>query len=214
MLSQSVAFAYELVIVDYGCPDGTFEWCIRLQHPKVRIVRVLDDTLFFNLSRARNIGAVHAKSDTFAFVDGDVRLKSNWLAIATSPLFERTAGLSRPHALQKRFDRYGTCCVLRTVFESVRGYDESLQGWGFEDMDFYRRCQGHTQQCRFDGQLIDPIPHSDAERVRFYRETRKHESRKQNRLLAATRRSIVNPNGYGRSQVEVHEFPTKQCFPS
>ena len=39
MLAQDYAGDWEIVVVDYDCPDGTFEWVKSLDHPRVQVGR-------------------------------------------------------------------------------------------------------------------------------------------------------------------------------
>ena len=64
--------ADEIVVVDYGCPDGAGDWVER-EFPGVRVVRV-DDDPGFCLPRARNAGARASSARWLAFVDADVKL--------------------------------------------------------------------------------------------------------------------------------------------
>ena len=43
----------EIVVVDYGCPDGTAAW-VAVNFPRVKIVQF--DSPSFNVSHARNLG--------------------------------------------------------------------------------------------------------------------------------------------------------------
>ena len=60
---------YEIIVVDYGDPDKSADYVEALGDPRVRAVR--HEAEGFNLSHARNIGALAAseKADTFMFVD-------------------------------------------------------------------------------------------------------------------------------------------------
>ena len=49
---------YEIILVDYGCPQGTGDWA-ESNYPSVKVVRVNDDPGFC-AARARNIGAGHS----------------------------------------------------------------------------------------------------------------------------------------------------------
>lgn len=204
MLAQVVPFDYEVVVVDYGCPDATYSWCVENDWQRLRTIRVLDDTMPFNLSRARNIGATYSSSSILAFVDADVRLASTWLADAAVAILSGDVGLTLVDATRGRGDRRGTCCVAGSLFHRVRGYDEAMRGWGFEDRDFYGRCCACAGSGTFDGELVQPIKHADAERLRFYEFASKRTSRALNRRRASNRGATINPEGYGRATVEVY----------
>ena len=77
MLAQCCPFAFEVIVVDFGCPQGTFDWCRGLDVRNLVALKVLDDTDDFHLSRARNCGASVAQGRclrlaAFALVVADV----------------------------------------------------------------------------------------------------------------------------------------------
>lgn len=67
LVAQSGA---EVIVVDYNCPDGTAAF-VAENFPAVKLV-VERDAAFFNLSRARNMGAQAASGEVLIFVDADV----------------------------------------------------------------------------------------------------------------------------------------------
>ncbi len=71
LLEQHYPASFEVVVVDYGDPDASFEWCVGLAHPRLIPLRILDNTELFNLSRARNCGANFRPADLFLFADAD-----------------------------------------------------------------------------------------------------------------------------------------------
>jgi glycosyltransferase involved in cell wall biosynthesis len=146
----------EVVVVDYGCEEGTASW-VAQNHPEVTLVQVKDDP-FFNLSRARNIGARHAKGNILCFLDADVTL------ILDLPVWAMQ-NFSRNHfyvVKEKGMGTGGFAICHRDDFNKVGGYDEALRGWAPEDVDFYERLEfaGVTQRT-IPTSSIAPIVHND-----------------------------------------------------
>ena len=69
---------FEVIVVDYGCPDRTGDW-VQANFPAAKVVRVDDDPAFC-LPRARNLGARQASADWLVLIDGDVRAGEGWSA--------------------------------------------------------------------------------------------------------------------------------------
>jgi glycosyltransferase involved in cell wall biosynthesis len=113
----------EIIVVDYGCPDGTAAW-VAVNFPRVKIVQF--DSQSFNISHARNLGAKAVQSVWLCFIDADIKIASGWL--------EWLRHNMRPKAFY-RSDTFingttGTMVCLRSDFESVGGYDEVFTTYG------------------------------------------------------------------------------------
>ena len=158
--------ADEVVVVDYGCPDGTGDWVER-EFPGVRVVRVTDDPGFC-LPRARNAGARVATSDWLAFVDADVRLAAGWVGWLREHLEDGRFYRASAVAGVRDLETFGTAVCPRHAFEAIGGYDEALRGWGGEDIDLYARLsQVGMADTDYPAALIDVIRHDDALRMRW-----------------------------------------------
>src|SRR5574343_1128333 len=68
----------EIVVVDYGCPQGSGDW-VEANYPQVKVVRVTDDD-GFRLARARNLGAAACSAPWICFIDADIRVGSGFVA--------------------------------------------------------------------------------------------------------------------------------------
>lgn len=154
----------ELIVVDYGCPDGTCDW-VEANVPAAKVVRASQPGGGFNLARARNIGAAAATSDWLLFIDADTRCAPD-LASGLRQALRAGAFLS-PQTQQTRqsIEVSGCCAVAAADFAAVEGYDEVFEGWGREDRDFYLRLRlaGRKHE-HFPLEWLDPIVHGDDER--------------------------------------------------
>ena len=72
-----------MIVVDFGCPQGTFDWCRALDVRNLVAVKVLDDTEEYQRSRSRNCGANAARGRVLAFLDADIFVDETWLETAT-----------------------------------------------------------------------------------------------------------------------------------
>ena len=153
----------DLVVVDYGCPDGAGAW-VREHHPSVKVVTVADDP-GFNVARARNAGAAVAGTEWLGFFDVDVVLAPGFF-----PSIER--GIRGGHYFvpdSGDANTWGSCLVERAAFVAAGGYDEAIDTWGGEDNDFYAVLAFHgIRRGHYPGRLLTPIRHADAERTRFH----------------------------------------------
>lgn len=215
-LDQGVmSLLYDVIVVDYGCPSGTFEWCRKHTDPKVKCVAVRRNVAEFNLNRARNIGAKLSNADAFLFIDCDILLSPSTVIDALSVLNGHDFAMlcveqSNPvgngsfYIHQPRADYGPGVSVIgriytRDAFESLRGYDESFRGWGWDDVDLTVRARAANMKVASLPVSAVFLNHSAEESVRFYAEKDKAVSAEQNRKILDDAGRLVNPNGWGRA---------------
>jgi glycosyltransferase involved in cell wall biosynthesis len=126
----------EVIVVDYDCPDGTSDYVARA-HPEARVVSVADRPRF-NLPHARNLGAAQARGEILIFLDADVVIAGHFVEYVGKHLPERSFAHFAPPA---RNSLRGQSAVWRRDFEAIGGYDDLMDGYGGEDLDFYMRLK-------------------------------------------------------------------------
>lgn len=156
----------EIVVVDYGCPQGTGDW-VEANWPQVKVVRVTDDPGFC-LSRARNLGAAAADAEWVCFIDADILVRAGWVAWMRAHL--RRGGVYRAGAVGKRrqTETSGTAVLERAAWRAVGEYDELFTGWGGEDTDLYDRLQlAGVEQRDYPPDFVEAITHDDTARFAY-----------------------------------------------
>ena len=88
--------ATEVVIVDGGSTDGTWEWLVEAQARDSRLVAIRDETCSLKhsagpVSRGRNVAIAAAKSELIATADAGCTYASDWLRNLTAPLAAGTS---------------------------------------------------------------------------------------------------------------------------
>lgn len=153
----------EVILVDWSCPDGAGAYA-REHWPEVRVVAI-KNRVHFHKSAALNAGARVARAPWLAIFDADM--------IASTDFFEEVQARLRPDVLLGLFDERlaGFLVCRREVFDRAGGYDERMEGWGFEDDDMRRRLLGEGLRLeRLPADAIELVPHGDERRTRFYAE--------------------------------------------
>ena len=191
-----------VTVVDYGCPDGTFEWCRAQRHPRLQVIQVHDNVDVFCRCRAKNIGAVRSPASVLCFVDADALLDPRWLR-TIGRLFSAGAKLGLVHPMTD--DATGTYAIHSEVFHHIRGYDESLRGWGFEDSDLYARAYNYGESCQqYPRELVKMLGHDNDVRSRYHEVNDLAQSWEQNKKMCENpHRGIINPQGYGVAKCTV-----------
>jgi hypothetical protein len=188
---------HEILVVDYGCPEQCGDW-VRQTYPDVRVIRVVNQVEYFNISRARNAGAVQATGDFLCFADADFVAPPDYLERVGRQLLAGHNLVCVAHYDSGQLGLNGICTVAAELYHRVRGYDESTTTYGLDDTDFYRRCEaaggimGHLHNCQC-------ISHADDDRLRFYPDRDKAEALQKAAAWLASAPRAVNPDGYGRA---------------
>jgi GT2 family glycosyltransferase len=224
-LATDPGFDYEIVVVDYGCPEGTFAWCVELDQRRLNCLRVEDDVALFNKSRCNNIGARCSQGDVLAFLDVDKIPPVDFLTRTVAVLAAGHAdmvhfavtgealadGTSERYRFAPRpLDLEGppvpgerpcliTTTVTRTVWQTIRGFDEGFDGWGYEDVDFRERALAAGFRDWWLGGAFEFINHGAGDSTRFYRSQDKAETARLNLRRLEDRARAVNPAGFGRA---------------
>ncbi len=212
MLAQDFFPNYEIVIVDYGCSERTFDSLRLLDLHQIQAIQVENETEEFSRSRSHNIGGRCAESPLLAFVDADIRLHPEWLSVATQPFEDEGVGIVTVDRCYSRRDRLGTCIVSQSLFHKVRGYDEQFVGWGYEDNDFYRRCRLKACMGHYDGKLLRPIAHKDDLRFQFHAMQFRKRCLKINKARARERTELSDQTQYGVGEVKKFRGKVKARF--
>ena len=192
----------EIIVVDYGCPDGVGDWA-EINYPMVRVVRVSDDP-FFHAARARNIGASHASSSWFCFIDADIKIHSGWLNWLRQNM--RSNFFYRAGMVEGKRDSeiFGTFIIHRDDFESLGGYDEAFRGWGTEDMDIYERLVWFgIEESAYPPVFVEAIHHDDSERVAFHEIRDKKIQNRINRIYMDFKEKLFSRFGVKNITIDV-----------
>ncbi|MEA1927460.1 MAG: glycosyltransferase [Candidatus Auribacterota bacterium] len=193
---------YEYVVVDYDCPEGTAGWVKSRPDDRIVVVKI-HNRHFFNQSHSRNLGARFATGEILVFIDADTILEPDFLSSVRKKL-RGNSFLTTSMALAGEKD-YGSGAGLmgyggiigcwKKDWEAIRGFDESMVGWGGEDDDFRRRLRGRgLTPLLFDLTLCQAMDHDENSRTEFYREQKKGRSSTLNRQRGENPLRPLSPN--------------------
>ena len=180
-----------IIVVDYACPSNTKAWVSSLHSPKCSSFSA-NVPGPFNLSRARNIGIKQVSTKYVISMDADCLVQDGLLE-SLVPQGDEVRLLVGVH--QQGGVSY--CRFTKSLWEKVRGYDESMEGWGYEDTDFLARLKQHTSVVKVpcNGRM-SCLFHDNRVRAKHYEENNIYSSLERNKTISMTPR-IVNPEGFG-----------------
>lgn len=232
----------EFVVLDYGDTDGLGEWIHEHFQPEIesgRLRYARFETEYFRMAHAKNMSHRVATGDILCNVDADNFLAPNfsrWLekTFKANPQSVVTSlALTPAGVLKQRGERIlkgkspalsrdggigGRIAIRADNFYRLGGYDERIEGWGPDDLQFCLRARDSGLEAvrippDMEGRSID---HSNETRLQELSPQAKDQSSKlmsRHPLVKAavslkrvkTRYDIVqNPDGFGRGDVTIN----------
>ncbi|WCT14482.1 glycosyltransferase family 2 protein [Mucilaginibacter jinjuensis] len=159
----------EFVILDYNSNDGLQDWIRETMHPQIKsgILKFFrtDEPKLFNRSHSRNMAFRLGKGDILCNIDAD-----NFTGPGFADYINKIMQNSPDTFITPSFhirDIIGKLAIRRADFWGYRGYNEEITGYGFEDIELYKRLTKYAKnQHQFsDKQFTRAIYHSNEERV-------------------------------------------------
>ena len=129
----------EFVLLNWNSQDGLDEWVQK--HLRSYITQGIviylktDAPSVFNQAWTKNITCKAARGEVVCTLDADNFITSNFIKRILAEYKTGSNHLLRCHGGPMA----GRICMRRTSFLQLRGFDESLKGWGGEDADFVAR---------------------------------------------------------------------------
>jgi len=165
----------EFVLLDYNSPDGLESWVQSnmgeyIRSGLLKYYKTTEPDIFY-LSHSKNMALKLATGDIICMVDSDNFAGpgyAHWINKVFAEKGENTIITTLlPNHIPYR-DQGGKLCFHRDLFHSVSGFDESLVGYGVEDMDLVNRLEdaGGSRVPIENRQFLEYIGHSDFERLK------------------------------------------------
>lgn len=192
----------ELVILDYGSETPIGPLVRESPRPGIESFR-LPRTPLYRSSHAKNVAHRCATGDFLVNLDADNLLTADYLSWLRGTVRESGPCLVFTEAWGGGGGRIG---VSRGVFVTLGGYDERIDGWGYDDNDLVERARGlGCKLVKTPRKLMRFIRHDDGLRSANPQATRSHG---QGLSEAAIQRGEFVANagsGWGAAPGLVHE---------
>ena len=139
----------EFVLLNWNSRDGLDDWVKEnlTEYIESGIVKYIHTTIPLKFSQAitKNITCKNASGDIVCVLDGDNRLKPKFISKIVEefnchefPIFgSHGAGVA------------GRMVCFKEHFLKIRGFDESLTKWGYEDCDFINRFKVYFDKHKY-----------------------------------------------------------------
>ncbi|MBS1664511.1 MAG: glycosyltransferase family 2 protein [Bacteroidetes bacterium] len=168
----------EFVLLDYNSGDGLQDW-VRdnmMAHIKSGLLKYYrtEEPEYFDISHSKNMASRLSTGDILCMIDGD-NYAGDCYAHWINSIFLRQGRnalvvVSKEEAM-KHGDLGGKLSFHRDFFFDVRGFDESLAGYGMDDVDLADRIElaGGRKVYMEDPAFLKFIHHPEIDRVKNYR---------------------------------------------
>jgi len=168
----------EFVVLNYNSKDGMDDWINSNMSPHIESGLLkyykTNEPECFNIAHSKNMAGKLATGDIICNVDADNFAGPgyvHWVA----EVFEQNGPdtvitCHRKDAIPYR-DQGGKLCFTKSLFSAINGYDESLIGYGMDDVELANRLENAGGKRVFieDEKFLRFIGHSDLERIVNYK---------------------------------------------
>jgi hypothetical protein len=180
-----------VVVVDWSSEDGAKEFA---RNAGAHVVS-RDDERYFHLSAARNLGGhvarMEREADFIAFIDADILLPADFICRAT---LDPGVILHTRESDGGDTQLWGSCIVPGAAWEAV-GYNEELEGYGHEDVEFYSHLLSRGLRLgKLDVAGVQTIGHGDDLRHTNYKVKRPRDVKQQREHHITLFRSAWHPD--------------------
>ena len=162
----------EFLVLDYNSSDGLGEYIQSEMQEHLNSGRVVyyraDAPLYFHRSHSRNLAFKLSSGDIVCNLDAD-NFTGKGFAFYINEIFQyqQASFLTAFGGIDGKKDVLGRICLKREDFFKVKGYDEQMSSYGFEDEDLVNRLMlAGLQKISIEGNFFKVIPHPEAERLK------------------------------------------------
>ena len=159
----------EFVLLDYNSQDGLDEWIRQNMQQYIDIgiliyYKTLEPVYYFR-SHSRNMAFRLANAEILCNLDADNFLGNGFASFMIEEFSKQNSIFYTSD--DSSHDIFGRICVKQNDFLSIKGYNESLQGYGYEDVDLFDRLikNGLKRKYFLNPEFYRSVLHSKAERV-------------------------------------------------
>lgn len=164
----------EFIVLDYNSSDELEEFIETNMQEHIISGKLIyyktTQPSFFHRSHSRNLSFKLATGDIVCNIDADNYTGKSFAAFINQSFEENSEiclNTTEPEQGLVNKDVLGRICVLKKDFLAIRGFDESMHNYGYEDFDLVNRLKlsGIRSLCIKDMVYLHAISHSDKERI-------------------------------------------------
>lgn len=162
----------EFVVLNYNSKDELDEWIKtemseHLENGILKYYKTTEPDSFF-MSHSKNVVARCAEGEIICNVDADNFIGSGFADFVNTEFNKNENIYLSVDKTKTTQDCFGRICIKTTDFNTIKGYDENMLGYGFEDFDLRNRLEMLSLKRVFieDSKHLEAINHTDDERLK------------------------------------------------
>ena len=170
-LKEVSGFSVEIVVLDYGSSDGLGKWLKdnfsdEITRGIINYYRI-EAGEYFLRSHARNLAFRLAKGEVICNLDADNYFEGNFTSYIREQ-FEQDKNCFL-WACDKKYskDLYGRLCFLKSDFTALSGFNEEMNAYGYEDLEFCERLKNLGRKAKLiEGEhFLKYLSHEEEDRL-------------------------------------------------
>jgi len=161
----------EFVVLNYNSNDEMDKWMrpnqrVNIESGKIVYIKTTEPK-YFKVAHAKNMAVRFATGDIVCNIDAD-NFTGKGFARYINEEFNNNPNIFLTANQKGYSDLCGKVCVWKSDFSNVRGYDEKILDYGYEDVDFYSRLKriGRSEMKIKNSAYLQSIKHGVLDRIK------------------------------------------------
>lgn len=163
----------EFVLLNYNSKDDTDEYVKKNIQPHSKYIKFNyiknTNAKYFDMSLTKNILGKFATSEILCWLDADNFIYDNFVEFIYESFCDNENIVMNVDYSKKTSGMCGRVVCTKTHFNEIGGYDQKMNGWGYEEIDFINRSVKYGKtRINIPLKFLGKINHSESERMRNY----------------------------------------------